>query len=297
MEMVKFPGDQAVSIMHIDFSFRTHTGLVRPINEDSLLVLPELGVFLVADGMGGEAAGEEASAQVVASVSNWMLDNLTQPPRDPDQLEQVMLEALREANLDVFRMSQLDPDKQGMGSTASLLCLHRDGWFVGQIGDSRVYLVRHGLLKQLTSDQTVAWELLRQGLIDRHQLNEHPSRHLLTQCIGNGEPLHVELSEGLLQVGDLFLLCSDGLTGYIEEPDLFEMLTRPAPDLNALADQLVAAALAGGGGDNISLILLRPRPDPGGCWYSLHRGHQDLDVTQKGGPTHYGQQTDRAGAT
>lgn len=264
--------------MNIEYAARSHVGLVRPTNEDSLLTLPECGVFAVADGMGGEVAGEEASAQVVSSLRQTLAGLAQKPPAEPDQLATLLQDAVHLAHHDVFDIAKFEPLKRGMGSTVSLLCVHRDAWMVAQVGDSRVYLAREGLVSQVTTDHTVVWELFRQGVIERNQLADHPARHLLTQCVGSGEPIHIDLFEGIARPGDLFLICSDGLTGYVRDELLFATLIDPALDLEQMADALVQAALAGGGGDNVSLILVRPAPGPDDRWIRCH----DADGTATG---------------
>lgn len=235
-----------------------------------MLTMPECGVFVIADGMGGEVAGEEASAQVVGSIRQALGGLAQNPPAQPDQLAALLQEAIHLAHHDVFEIAKFNPLKRGMGSTVSLLCVHRDAWMVAQIGDSRVYLVREGLVRQITTDHTVVWELFRQGAIERGQLADHPARHLLTQCIGSGEAIDIDLFEGIARHGDLFLICSDGLTGYVSDELLYATLTDPALDLERMADELVESALSGGGGDNISLILVRAEPGPEDRWVTLH---------------------------
>lgn len=264
--------------MKIEFAARTDVGLVRPSNEDSLLTLPECGVFVVADGMGGEAAGEEASAQVIASIRQALGGLAQNPPEKPEQLAATLQGAVRQAHRDVFEIARLNPAKRGMGSTVSLLCVHRDAWMIAQIGDSRVYIVRDGLLRQITTDHTVVWELFKQGAIERSQLANHPARHLLTQCIGSGEAIDIDLFEGIARRADLFLICSDGLTGFVSDERMYATLTDPALDLRQMADELVNAALSSGGGDNITVILVRVAPSPEDKWITA----QNSDGTATG---------------
>ncbi len=269
--------------MRIELAERTHVGLLRAGNEDALLAMPARGIFMVADGMGGEEAGEEASAQAVASVRTTLEEFLAEEPEDPEMLGEMLREALQQANRDVHAIAERHPNKRGMGSTASLLCLHRDAWFVAQVGDSRVYLMRDGVARLLTRDQTVVWELYQQGMIDRDQVNDHPGRHLLTQCIGSGEDLAVDMSEGRLRDQDLFMVCSDGLTGYASEETIFSILADPVIGIDAMADRLIDSALAGGGGDNVSLILVQVEMDEEEAWLTARRGlprAPDSDATQ-----------------
>lgn len=235
---------------------RTHVGLVRQMNQDAYLSDPDRGIFLVADGMGGEQAGEEASAQVVETVRAAVDHFFREPPRRPVQIRRLLQESVIQANQDVLQIAQRAPEKRGLGSTASLLCLHRGMFFLAQAGDSRIYLMREGRLRQLTRDHTVVWRLYEQGLLDREELETHPDRHLLTQCIGGLNPLHVDLDHDRLREDDCFLLCSDGLTGYVDEETISEVLQDPTLDIDGRAEKLLAMALAGGGGDNVTVLLI-----------------------------------------
>ncbi len=235
----------------------THTGLVRDANQDSMLEVPESGIFLVADGMGGEQAGDEASAQVVETVKVAAKTFFKRQPTGPSQIEGMMRDTLLEANHEVIQIAVREPAKRGLGSTASLLCLHRGVYFIAQVGDSRVYRVREGKVTQLTRDHTLVWMLYEQGSITYQQLETHPERHLLTQCIGSERPIRVDTFEGEIQVGDLFMVCSDGLTGYATEERTFEILLEDPPDIKGKAQTLIDEALEAGGGDNVTVILAR----------------------------------------
>lgn len=235
----------------------THQGLVRESNQDAVLALPEINLFAVADGMGGEQAGDEAAAQTVATLRQAALSFFQATPREPAHIEQMLSQTLLRANHDVREIAVRQPAKLGLGSTASVLCLHRGAWFIAHVGDSRVYLVRDGAVRPLTRDHTVVWRLYEQGRITRDQLEHHPERHLLTQCIGTPHALRVDLAHGALRPGDLFLICSDGLTGYADERRIHKVLSAPEAETAAQAQTLLDEALAAGGGDNISLVLVR----------------------------------------
>lgn len=244
--------------MKLQHAALTNVGKVREENEDSLLSLPDIGTFLVADGMGGEAAGSEASSQVVKSVQQGATKFLTSGiPFGRDELKHMLRETLRQASKDVFDIAVRDTSKVGLGSTASLLCLHRGAYFAAQVGDSRIYLLRDGKVEQITRDHTVVWALYENGVITREQLETHPERHLLTQCMGAETGVEVDVFEGKLREGDLLMICSDGLTGYASEDDIFEILRQAGSDLNQCVRQLIDAALKGGGGDNVSVVVAR----------------------------------------
>lgn len=246
----------------------THVGSVRSENQDSIFSLVDRGVFMVADGMGGEKAGAEASAQVIETVkrvANGFFKS--QDPRAPSVIEAMLRDALQQANSDVFQISVKEPDKTGLGSTGSLLTLHKGIYFIAQVGDSRIYLMREGNIRLMTRDHTVVWALYENGVITRDQLETHPERHLLTQCVGGPKPLNVDTYEGRLQEGDVFLICSDGLTGYAGEEAIFKIYPEATTDLKGCAEHMIEAALGGGGGDNVSVILIRvEKLDPEDNW-------------------------------
>lgn len=234
----------------------THVGLVREENQDSILTRPHNGIYLVADGMGGEKAGAEASAQVVETVDRISSDFFTAAAGiSVKTLGEMVVNALEQASKDVFNISVREPAKAGLGSTGSLLCIQRGVYFVSQVGDSRVYLVRNGNVRQITRDHSIVWELYENGIINRNQLETHPERHLLTQCIGGSRPVEVDLYEDRVEVGDLYLVCSDGLTGYAGENMVISLLLEPGISLEERGKRLFEAAMKGGGGDNISVIL------------------------------------------
>jgi PPM family protein phosphatase len=243
--------------MKIEYVQHTNTGLVRETNQDSILSLPEYGLFLVADGMGGEMAGDEASAQVVTTIRTMFQQFNTPPPTRPGQVEGLLTKALHQAHKDINNISRLSPEKAGMGTTASVLCLYRGVCFIAHVGDSRIYLLRGGDVRLLTRDHTLVWVLFEQGAITRPQMETHPDRHLLTQCLGGNRIVQVDASQSDIRQGDLYLICSDGLTGYAGESRVFDILQQPDEALEGKAGRLVEAALDGGGGDNISVNLAR----------------------------------------
>lgn len=244
----------------------THVGLTRQENQDSVFSQPEEGIFLVADGMGGEKAGAEASAQVVATIRE-LLAGYAARLDSPDAVGFAAAEALQTANKDVYEISVREPDKSGLGSTGSLLLFHKGLYFVAQVGDSRIYQVRGGNCRMLTRDHSIVWELYENGIINRDQMETHPERHLLTQCIGGSKPVQVDLFSGRIEPGDLYLICSDGLTSYAGEAEVMRLLIDPVYSLEERAYRLLQAALEGGGGDNVSVVLVQvDSVDPEDDW-------------------------------
>lgn len=243
--------------MKLDAVYRSHVGLVRSNNQDAVLCLPASGWFLVADGMGGEQAGEEASAQVVATVQATADAFAKSLPADPIQAETRLGACLQQANQDVLAIAAAEPQKTGLGSTASLLWLHRGVLFIGHVGDSRIYLAREGRVDLITNDHSLVWVLHQQGALTRAEMDAHPDRNLLTRSIGSKREIDVDTHQRQFKAGDLFLLCSDGLTSHVTEAEIFALLNASDTSLDSMADALIQAALDAGGGDNISVVLLR----------------------------------------
>ena len=225
----------------------TDIGLVRELNEDSILVGPK-DVFVVADGMGGHVAGEIASHIFTATVENKLSSEDT--TLDQDGLRYLVIDG----NDAIFECTQENPERSGMGTTATLLHIEEKSAFWAHVGDSRLYRLRNGELKQITSDHTYVAELLANGSISADEAKDHPNKNMLLRAVGVDPVVKVDTGELELQNGDVFLLCSDGLTNMVTLPDIQATLDKgDCPDKAAA---LVEQAKAGGGLDNISAIVV-----------------------------------------
>ena len=246
--------------MKIRSAGRTDVGRRRPHNEDSLLSDDELGLYVVCDGVGGNAKGEVASAESVELVHSWVKrwrSTLDAYLRDPtpghEGLVRRLLEsAVQSACYMVFGMGQLDPDQKGMSSTLStLLCVGSMG-FIAQVGDSRVYLHRGNQCVQLTEDHTLVNFRLKLGLITPEEAANAPGKNVITRAVGHQDYVEVDTTSLPLQRGDRFLLCSDGLYGYIEEAELGAKMLG---DRAEVTQRLIDIANQRGGRDNITVII------------------------------------------
>ena len=227
----------------------THIGRVREENEDSILLLPEAGIFAVADGMGGHRGGKVASQMIVGELRGLVQNRATLDPDDLATLINVVNERVHEASLADFAL-------EGMGSTCSLLLVRDSRAHVAHVGDSRVYLVRHGELTQITSDHRAVQELIDGGALTQAEAEQHPLRNMLTRSVGVDDEVDVDRFDFELKQGDTLLLCSDGLTSMVGEREIANILKR-AGDLDQAAAQLVGKANDSGGQDNISVVLIR----------------------------------------
>ncbi len=241
--------------MQIHVGAGTDVGRIRQGNEDNFFAEADerRGVFVVADGMGGHAAGEVASEMAVSIVSRHLLP--LQSVRDPGAAE-LINKSLQDANRAIFERMLAENDKQGMGTTASVMVLSDHGYLIGQIGDSRVYLYRDGTLTQITKDHSYVQEQVDAGLLTPEQARYHPYSNVITRCVGASDEVEADIYSGDVRVGDVFLLCSDGLTGMVDDRRLAQLLmARSGP--GRIVDSLIAEANGRGGLDNITAIVIQ----------------------------------------
>jgi serine/threonine protein phosphatase PrpC len=232
---------------------RTDVGVVRSGNEDNYLVVPDHAVFIVADGMGGHAAGEVASEMAVRIIAQQIGDIRA---LDDVAASERVREAIREANAAIFDRTLTEHDKRGMGTTATALVFIGPQYLIGQVGDSRAYMLRDRHLLQLTKDHSYVQEQVDAGYLTPEDARTHPYSNVITRCVGANEDVIPDTYLGTLRPGDLFLLASDGLTGMIDDLRLHQIL-QASDDPDALVDALVAEANRMGGLDNITAIVVR----------------------------------------
>ena len=231
---------------------RTEVGLVREHNEDSYLVLPDLPLLAVADGMGGHQAGEVASRLAVYTLESYA--GLLSGASDPAPL---LEQAFKEANRQIRRQGELNPNQYGMGTTLTAALLNGRRLVAAHVGDSRLYLWRSRRLRRLTRDHSVVEELLQNGAISPQAALNHPFRHVLTRALGSEENVAVDCFEEELAPGDCLLLCSDGLTNLVADGEIELIMSSRSLGLPAMVDQLVNLALSRGGHDNVTVIIAR----------------------------------------
>ena len=267
------------SVLHITAAAATDVGRLRDGNEDSLFV--GSSVFAVADGMGGHQAGEVASAMALEPIG--VLDG--RPFADADDASRALVTAMEEANRLVVERSRSNADLRGMGTTLTAVVVHGDRLVAAHVGDSRAYLLRAGeAISQLTTDHTLVERLVREGRLSRDEAGEHPQRNVITRAIGNDPEVVVDALPPLqLQAGDRVLLCSDGLTGPINDADIQTLVEAVGGGQDAV-DALVAAANEAGGPDNITVILLEVEGGPDGHRSGAEGASSATVVTQVDAP-------------
>jgi protein phosphatase len=240
----------------IEYCFRSDRGKVRTSNEDSCVANLNNKIFLVADGMGGHAAGEIAS-QIAASAVEAVL-SAGEPNPDMEALLQI---AVKTANTSVYETQRLKPECRGMGSTLTALTFQDNRYYVAHVGDSRAYLFRDGSLIQLTRDHSLVWPLFESGALAKDDISRHPQKNLITRSIGTHSDVEADLKNGDALEGDIFLLCSDGLTDVLSDQDILHILSTGKGNVRDLCEALVSGANAGGGPDNVTVVLVRLAPD------------------------------------
>ena len=227
----------------------SHVGKVRQINEDNYY-LPKLGetFAVVADGMGGHKAGEIASSMAVKEFTRWLRCA-------PRPTESTMNYAIHEANRAIYRTAQREPDKSNMGTTLVSLWLDDNRTLLCNVGDSRAYLFRQGCLKQMTRDHSLVAEMVRDGTLTAEEARVHPQRNMITRAVGTMSVVKADIFTADRQDGDVWLLCSDGLSNLVRDEEM-ESVLRLSASGDERIDTLIGLALARGGNDNITLVIV-----------------------------------------
>jgi PPM family protein phosphatase len=253
-----------VSVLRVAEEFhKSDTGRQRRGNEDALYARAPL--FVVADGMGGAQAGEVASRMAVETVGRGLPDG-----GDPPQ--ELLAARIVEANEQIHERSREDADAAGMGTTLTAIYVGSEEAAIAHVGDSRAYRLRDGRLERLTDDHSLVEEFLRQGKLSPEEARDHPQKSIITRALGPEPAVEVDRQTVPLRDGDVFLLCSDGLTSMVDEPDIERTLAGSA-SLDAAGQALVRAANEAGGRDNITVVLFRVE-DVDGAGAPATREHQ-----------------------
>jgi serine/threonine protein phosphatase Stp1 len=235
--------------MRFDCASRTNVGLKRSINEDSILVETDRGLWAVADGMGGHEAGEIASTMVTDAL------RCLPETADIDELAAQAVQAIRDVNGELIALARSSDSRQTIGTTVVGLAV-MDGTFrCFWMGDSRAYLFRDGEISRLTHDHSLVQNLVDAGMLNPDEAETHENANLITRAVGVAEDCEVDLVSGEVRTGDLFVLASDGLTRVVNDQELADELQRGST--NEAADRLLETVLARGAPDNVSLIITR----------------------------------------
>ena len=240
------------SAIELRAAARTDVGMRRSANEDAFALAPKLGLFVVADGMGGHVAGQVASRLAARSLLQAVVSEREAALEPCERLQR----AVAHANQEVFRTASAKPELEGMGTTLVAALVRGEQLGLVHVGDSRAYLSRAGELRQLTRDHTLVNELERRGELGPGEASDHPQRHVLTRALGVRRQVEADLCELTLTSGDALLLCSDGLTQHVSDAELAERLGSGGPP-DEDCEALIELANSRGGEDNVTVALLR----------------------------------------
>ena len=264
----------------------TDVGRVRTNNEDSFRILEPLNLFILSDGMGGEAHGEVASALAVETIADYC----AQPKEDsgvtlagvaPDNWSadtKRLQNAVSQANFKIYDSAQKNPEQRGMGATITAAWIDGSRLSIAHVGDSRAYLLRSGSLQQLTSDHSLVAEQVRRGILTPAEAERSDMQSVLLRALGAHQEIEVDSEEHTLFASDVLLLCSDGLTRMVTEPEIAGTL-QAEPDPTKAAERLVELANEQGGADNVTAIVVRIGDEPKGWFSWLRRGPRSNTAT------------------
>lgn len=237
--------------MKCRFTGLSDTGLVRSVNQDAYSIDPEGRFFIVADGMGGHAGGQEASSIAAQTIQSYLAEHWEDAEKSPALLEAAFLKA----NQAILQDQREHPDRSDMGTTAVVVIFRENEQpWCAHVGDSRLYRLRSSKLEQLTEDHSWVARALKTGVISKEQAIHHPWRHMLSQCLGREDLGQIDIQPLELKPGDRLLLCSDGLTEEVKEAAIAFYLE--SPQLEEAASALIEAAKENGGRDNITVLLI-----------------------------------------
>jgi len=234
----------------------TDVGRVRDHNEDFIAWNKELNLLVLADGMGGHNAGEVASQMAVESIVNQMKDSLANMQNTTlEDTVCVSMESISTANREIFEAAVLKPEYAGMGTTLVMALFHDNNATIAHVGDSRLYRLRDGKLEQLTVDHSLFQEMVQGGYMSEGEAEKSLNKNMITRALGISPDVDIDVQQQILEVGDIFLLCSDGLSDLVNVDDIQMILKQSGTDLNKKSEQLVQKANENGGHDNISAII------------------------------------------
>jgi protein phosphatase len=234
----------------------SNVGLVRQNNEDAWSSIADLNLYLLADGMGGHQAGEVASAQAVKAVSQLMAQRLQEGggPISLHDMRKELYRVIQEANSQLYKLSRSDRDLRGMGTTLCCLLFHGKGLIYGHVGDSRIYRFRRGHLKQLTKDHSLLAEMVDQGHFAGSKGIDLSYKNIITKAMGTEPSVEPSVHLCDIEIGDLFMMCTDGLTDMLGTKEIQSLLLQGMA-LEESVSELIATANARGGYDNITIVV------------------------------------------
>lgn len=250
----------------LEISGLTDAGVVREHNEDAIGSAADIGLVILADGMGGHNAGEVASAMAVEGITDSLRHSI--PETDTSIIDEesgythgtlLIHEAILKTNSEIFQVANDQPQCQGMGTTLVAALFYNDRVTIANVGDSRLYRFRAGQLEQLTSDHTLLQELVDRGFYSQEEAEASLNRNVITRALGTEPAIQVDLQEEIVLPGDLYMICSDGLNDMVPDEKILSTLSMFGGNLDKIGEDLIRQANSAGGRDNVSVILIRPK--------------------------------------
>ena len=250
--------------LRIEVAGETNVGMKRNHNEDNFSIIEESGLYIVADGMGGHASGEVASKMAVDSMKEFFVATASDPERTwPYKMdrskgyeENRLITGIKLANLRIYEAAQRDPRQRGMGTTIVTIFAVEDGVYIAHVGDSRVYRVREGKIEQLTEDHSLLNDYIKMKRLTPEEIANFPHKNVIVRALGMKDTVKVDTRFEQPKADDVYLLCSDGLSGPVSDPDMLD-ITSASPDLKTAATRMIERANSNGGPDNITVVLAR----------------------------------------
>ncbi len=250
--------------LRIEVAGQTDVGRKRNHNEDNFAILAEYGLYVVADGMGGHASGEVASKMAVDTLQEFFAATADDPERTwPYKMdrnkgyeENRLVTGIKLCNLRIYEQAQRNAKQRGMGTTLVALFAVEDGVYIAHVGDSRVYRIRDGAIEQLTEDHSLLNDYKKMKRLTEEEIANFPHKNVIVRALGMKDTVKVDTRFEAPRAGDTIVLCSDGLSGPVSDPDILR-ITLESPDLPTAANRLIEAANENGGPDNISCVLAR----------------------------------------
>jgi protein phosphatase len=250
--------------LRIEVAGETNVGMKRNHNEDSFSILEDSGLYIVADGMGGHASGEVASKMAVESLREFFAATAADPERTwPYKMdrskgyeENRLITGIKLANLRIYESAQRDARQRGMGTTIVTMFAVEDGVYVAHVGDSRVYRIRDGKIEQLTEDHSLLNDYIKMKRLTPEEIANFPHKNVIVRALGMKDTVKVDTRYEQPRANDVYLLCSDGLSGPVSDDEMLQ-ITTTAPDLKTAASRLIEQANKAGGPDNITVVLAR----------------------------------------
>lgn len=240
----------------MEVGFKTDKGLRRSNNEDACFVMKNDQVFIVADGVGGNNSGEIASRTAVNEIANFIEEHPLSEVKSSKKVKEYFQECMKDVNFKVLELSQRFEENKGMATTVVIAYIIKDKLYIVNVGDSRGYIFRDGELIQLTDDHTYVNTLLKAGLISETEAVNHENKNMITRAVGAEHTIDADFFIFSIEVGDIILICTDGLYGEVCESDLINEFNREK-SMSDMCNELVALANDNGGNDNITMIVLK----------------------------------------